>query len=323
MTTLRAAVVQAPSSLLDLDGGIERARGLIRQASDQGADLVVFAEAWLGGYPAWVFGMAAWDSAEARHWYGRFVAASPVLADGGLDPVAEAAATCGVSVVMGLNERSAAGSGSVYNSLAYIDGTGRLLGVHRKLLPTHTERIIWTPASDGSGVLVHEMAGARVGGLVCWEHWQPLIRHALHEQYEDIHVAAWPDMPDSHHIATRSYAMEGRCFVLAAAQLLAAADVPAGLRDAYRAGVGPDTPEHGWWFHGGSAIAGPSGAWVVEPAFGAEVILVADLALGETIEYKHDLDVAGHYSRPDVFRLWKAADVRTPALPADRSETPS
>ena len=150
---------------------------------------------------------------------------------------------------------------------------------------------------------VHELAGERVGGLVCWEHWQPLFRQALHQQYEDVHVAAWPDITDAHVIASRSYAHEGRCFVLAAGQYLTAGDVPSELREAYRLGVGPGTPEDGLWFPGGSAVYGPSGVSVTEPLLGREGLVLADLDLAEAIAYKHDLDVAGHYSRPDVFRL--------------------
>jgi predicted amidohydrolase len=120
---------------------------------------------------------------------------------------------------------------------------------------------------------------------------------------EQIHVAAWPDMTDAHRVASLSYAFEGRCFVVAAAQFLRAEDVPDEVRDAYRAGVGPDTPESGIWFPGGSAAAGPDGTWVVEPLIDAPGIVHADIDVEQTIAYKHDLVVAGHYARPDIFTL--------------------
>ncbi len=275
----------------------------VAAAAVEGAQLVVFPETWLTGYPAWIFGLAGWDDAEARHWHGVLVSQSPSIEGPDLSPIREAAARHQVIVVLGLNERGRSGSGTLYNSLLTIGSDGRTLGVHRKLTPTHTERIAWAPATDGSGLQVYQTPLGRLGGLVCWEHWQPLLRQAMHDQGEQLHVAAWPDMSEMHEIASRCYAFEGRCFVLAAAQFLTSDDVPTQIRDAYRAGVGPTTPAEGVWFPGGSSVAGPDGEWLVAPLVGTAGTVHVSINLDQTLDYKLDLDVAGHYARPDVLTM--------------------
>ncbi|MGX2998831.1 carbon-nitrogen hydrolase family protein [Streptomyces sp. JNUCC 64] len=304
--TTTVAVVQRPPALLDLAESLRRATAYVTEAATAGADLVVFPETWLTGYPAWVFGLAGWRDAEARRWHARLLDQSPVLdprgGDDDLAPVRAAARDHGVTVVLGLNERAARSSGSLYNSLLTIGPDGGTLNLHRKLTPTHTERVVWA-AGDGAGLRVVDTPAGRVGGLVCWEHFHPLARHALHAQHEEIHVAAWPDMPESHVIAARSYALEGRCFVVSAGLILATDDLPAELLAAYRAGVGPDAPARGPLFTGGSSVAAPDGSWVVAPVHGEERIVTAVLDPARRYEETLDLDVAGHYGRPDVFAL--------------------
>jgi predicted amidohydrolase len=211
---------------------------------------------------------------------------------------------------MGMNERSRPHAGSLYNSLVTIGPDGHILNVHRKLTPTHTERTVWS-CGDASGLRVVDTPAGRVGGLVCWEHWHPLARQALHAQDEQIHVAAWPDMPEMHHIAARSYAFEGRCFVLCAGQYLSTDDIPADLLAAYRRGVGRDAPEQGLLFNGGSAVIAPDGSWVTAPLFGEPGIVLAKIDLSQIDAQHHDLDVTGHYLRPDIFELSIDRRVRT------------
>ncbi len=138
---------------------------------------------------------------------------------------------------------------------------------------------------------------------MCWEHFHPLARHALHAQDEQIHVAAWPDTPEVHHLASRMYAAEGRCFVLAVGYYLTADDVPDDLVTLFRAGLGASTPDSHVLMDGGSGVVGPDGAWLVEPVRGEAVTIHADLPLVERDRMSLDLDVAGHYGRPDVFQL--------------------
>lgn len=300
------AIVQQPPAVLDLAASLRRASRYIGEAAADGARLVVFPETWLSGYPAWAFGLAGWHDEEARSWHAELVNQSVnIAADNSPDdlgPLRTAAAEHSVTVVMGLNERATPASGTLYNTLVSIGPDGTLLNVHRKLTPTHTERIVWA-AGDGAGLRVVDTPAGRVGGLICWEHWNPLARQALHEQDELLHVAAWPDTPPMHHVAAQSYAFEGRCFVLCAGQYLTTDDVPAQLLPAYRKGVGPDAPESGILFNGGSGIVRPNGQWLHPPVTGRPETLIATIDPTEAIAYRHDLDVSCHYARTDVFSL--------------------
>ncbi|MFF5358147.1 carbon-nitrogen hydrolase family protein [Streptomyces scabiei] len=302
----RICVVQKPPHLLDLDAGTEAAVRYIAEAAALGADLAVFPETWLGGYPAWVFGLAGWNDAEARHWFQRLVAASATADGDHMRALRQAAATHGVNVVLGFNERARPHSATLYNSAATIGADGQLLGVHRKLLPTHTERLVWTPG-DAHGLRAYDTSAGRVGSLVCWEHWHPIARHALHHSDEQIHVALWPDMPEAHRLASRSYAFEGRCFVVSAATWLPVTDVPEEIREAYARGVGADADGEAF-FPGGSGVVGPDGEWRTEPVLGPAMV-VADIDLTDTVAHKHDLDVTGHYDRPDILR-WSVQEAR-------------
>ncbi|MET1051795.1 MAG: carbon-nitrogen hydrolase family protein [Mycetocola sp.] len=307
MTTTTVAIVQQPPSVLDRLESVRRAASFVTESADKDAQLVVFPESWLSGYPAWAFGLAGWRDAAGQALYARLLAESAVLDhDGGLDddlgPIRAAAREAGVTVSLGLNERASRSSGSVFNSQILIGPTGHTLNLHRKLTPTHTERIIWAPG-DGAGLHVADTPAGRVGGLICWEHFSPLARQALHAQNEELHVAAWPDMTEAHSVAARSYALEGRCFVISAAQILATTDLPTELLGAFRAGVGPGAPTEGFLFDGGSSIAAPDGSWALAPVHGQSGLLVVTLDLEDRYRESADLDVAGHYARPDVFTL--------------------
>lgn len=304
------AIVQHSPAVLDVDLGLERARDHVQRAAADGAELVVFSEAWLGGYPAWMFAMAEWGDAEAQQWYARFLAQSVAVGSPRFAELCRMAADAETTVVMGFNERRSEQGGSVYNSLVTLGPDGQVLNLHRKLTPTHTERIGWA-AGDARGLRVVDTPVGRVGGLICWEHWHPLARYALHAQDEQIHVAAWPDMSEPHLIASRNFAFEGRCVVLAAAQYLERTDVPEPLRDAYDRGAGQVNDGPDLAFDGGSAIIGPEGEFIVEPVREPGLIrATVDLTARDRVS--HDLDVAGHYGRRDIFTL----EVNTEARPA-------
>lgn len=170
-------------------------------------------------------------------------------------------------------------------------------------MPTHAERILWG-AGDGSTLHVVDSPFGRVGALVCWEHWMPLARFAMHAKGEEVHVASWPDAPESHHIASRHYAFEGRCFVICAASYLRTRDVPDDfeLREALTAGIEVDADGDAL-MPGGSGIIGPDGSWVAGPVFGREEIVLAEVELDRIREEQQAFDAVGHYNRPDVFRL--------------------
>jgi nitrilase len=301
--TIHVAAAQAAPVFLDLGGSVEKVVRLIGEAAGRGARLVGFGETFLPGYPAWLDlspGAAIWDHAPAKKAFARLVDNSVVIPGPDTDRIGEAARLHGVVVVIGVHERvrGGPGHGTLYNTQIIFGSDGAILSRHRKLVPTHAERLVWGPG-DGGGLEAVETSAGRVGSLICWEHWMPLARQALHQSAEEIHVAAWPAVPEMYQIASRHYAFEGRCFVLAVGQIIAARDLPSGLEP-------PDDlkgkPE-ALLYNGGSCIIGPNGAILAGPILDREEILIADLDLGMIPEESMALDVTGHYNRPDLFEF--------------------
>jgi nitrilase len=309
ITPVRVAVVQAEVSP-SLAEGLECTRALTREAASRGATLVAFPESWLPGYPAWLDvcrDVALWDHAPVKAEFARFARENVEVAGKSGGELSRIARDCGVALAIGVSERvgDGPGRGTLYNAFLLYGSDGGLLAHHRKLVPTYTERMVWGPG-DADGIHGAETAAGRVGGLVCWEHWMPLARQALHESGEDVHVAVWPTVHERHQLASRHYAFEGRCFVLAAGSLMRASALPSALF------VHPDrvTSPDQWVLRGGSAIIGPDGEYIVEPVFDAAQILVADLDLARVREEGMTLDVGGHYARPDVLELRVTRRVR-------------
>lgn len=300
MTTVRVAIAQVPPVFLDLEGSLARLESTVAEAARGGARLVVFGETWLPGYPVWADAGIPWGDADTKAAHARLLANSIEIPGPATERLGAVAREHDVVLVVGANERDARFSrGTLYNSLLYFGPDGSLLGVHRKLVPTHSERVIWG-AGDGSTLGVVETPIGRVGGLICWEHWMPLARFAMHAQGEQIHVAVWPDVPEMHEVASRSYAFEGRTFVLCAGQILPLSAVPDEVE------VLPVLREladaDGMLLAGGSGVIGPDGSWLAGPVRG-EAIVTADLDLDLIGGELQALDTAGHYNRPDVFRL--------------------
>jgi len=298
----RVAVVQA-EVIPDLDAAVERTAALTREAAAGGATLVAFPETWLPGYPVWLDvcrDVALWDSAPVKRVFARMAERAIVIGAESERALAQIARAARVTMVIGVTERIDAGPGrgTLYNSLLTYGPDGSLLNHHRKLVPTFTERLVWGPG-DIDGLHAVETPAGRVGGLICWEHWMPLARQALHESGEDIHVAVWPTVHEMHQIASRHYAFEARCFVLACGSLMRARDLPAELEPSPNAVASPEQ----FVLRGGSAIIGPDGAYLAAPIFERAAILYADLVLERVRQESMTLDVAGHYSRPDCLRL--------------------
>lgn len=303
----KIAIAQFAPVFNDKQGALDRCCEIIDMAGAAGADVIAFPESWLGGYPAWCFGAADWSTGTGDEIYAEFLRSSFVVGDGSGDgdlaPVAMAARTHGITVVIGLNERAEPASGTVFNAMVTIGGAGQLLNHHRKLNPTYTEKNVWAPG-DAAGLRVVETAAGRIGGLVCWEHWNPLARQVLHAGSEQIHVAAWPDLSEMHQIASRSYAFEGRCFVVVAANIIAAHDLPDAYVEPFRHGLDASWESgDGYLFNGGSGVIDPWGQWVCGPAWDGEKLVVADMATDAIEESQYKSDIAGHYQRADLFRL--------------------
>jgi nitrilase len=296
------AAVQAEVSPT-LEHALDRTHALAADAAHEGASIVAFPETWIPGYPAWLDccrDAALWDHAPVKAVYARMAEQSVVVDGTSGRALRQIAADTGTCLVIGVTERvdSGPGRGTLYNALLIIGADGTLLNHHRKLVPTYTERMVWGHG-DSTGLQAVDAGGIRVGGLICWEHWMPLARQALHESGEDLHIAQWPTVHERHQIASRHYAFEGRCHVLAVGSLMRANALPSELEPHPDRIAGPDS----WVLRGGSAIIGPDGEYVVEPVWETEAILVAELDPVRAREESMTLDVTGHYHRPELFEF--------------------
>ena len=298
--TCRVAVAQVSPVYLDRDATIAKGVAVIAEAAAHGAEIVAFPETWVPGYPLWIYGAAAWGDEQAKRAYARLLAESVEVPSPATDALSAAAVGQGVEVVMGVNELA---GGTLFNSLLYLRPDGQVL-VHRKLVPTHAERIVWGRAEDGSGLVVADTRYGGLGGLICWEHWMPLARFAMHAQSERIHVAVWPWGYELAHLASRHYAFEGRAFVLVAGGYMPTSAVPEGfeLLKAMRAGADPEGGES-IMLTGGSGVLGPDAEWIAGPVYNEEAIIYADLELDHSAREQYAMDTVGHYNRPDIFSL--------------------
>jgi len=298
---VRVAAVQAAPVFLDRGSTIEKAVSLIEEAAANSARLVAFPETWIPGYPAWIFGAAGWDDPAQKRAFGRLYANAVEVPSPATDALCAAAKASRVFLAVGMTERDALASrGSLYNSILYISEEGEILGCHRKLMPTHAERIVWGQG-DGSTLHVFGTPIGLIGGLACWEHWMPLTRFAMHAKGEQIHIAAWPEVgnPELHRFATRHYAFEGRCFALCVMGAALTADrVPDDFELKHALGAAEDFVASE---AGGTCVFGPDGALLAEAPAGVETIVYADLDLSRIPEEQAALDVVGHYNRPDIF----------------------
>jgi len=295
----RLAAVQASSPYLDLDASVEKACGLIEEAASQGASLAVFPEAFLPGYPVWVWFIPPGHTHPLREVYALLHANSVAIPGPATERLGEAAADCGIAVAMGVNERNAEGSdATLYNTLLYVGPDGRVLGKHRKLIPTAGERLVWAQG-DGSDLEVYDLPFGKVGGLLCWENYMPLARYTLSAWGEQIHVAPTWDRGEPWISTMRHIGKESRCFVVGVCQALHIDQIPDHLsfKAKYLGGV------QGWVNPGLSVIVDPDGKVVAGPLKEEEGILYADVEPHQLVGPRWQLDTAGHYARPDVFEL--------------------
>ena len=273
----------------------------VHKAAAERCSLIAFGEALLPGYPFWVERTdgARFESSLQKKLYSYYVRQAICIEDGDLAPVCKAAAEKNISIYLGIVERAAnRGGHSLYCSMVYIDSSGDIGSVHRKLMPTHEERLVWA-IGDGNGLRTHKLGAFTVGGLNCWENWMPLARSALYAQGEDLHVAIWPGSVRNTEDITRFIARESRSFVMSVSGLMRSAD------------IGESLPEAGILQHsadavmanGGSCLALPTGEWLLEPQTDVESLRVAEIDHRLILEERQSLDVSGHYSRPDVARL--------------------
>ena len=284
------AAVQATPVFLDRDATVDRACELTAKAAAAGASLVVFPEAFVPGYPDWVWRTPAWSDGKLT---GRLLANAVEVPSPSVDRLGAAAAEAGVYLAIGVNE---ADGGTLYNTLLYFAPDGTLAGRHRKLMPTGGERTIWG-AGDGSGLVAVPTPFGTVSGLICWENYMPLARAAIYALGTDVYLAPTWDNSDTWVATLQHIAKEGRVYVVGVAPLLHGGHVPADLRgDLYQ-------DDGDWMSRGHTTIVEPGGRILAGPVTEREEILYAEIDPAVIAANRRQFDPVGHYSRPDVFRL--------------------
>jgi nitrilase len=297
MEATTVAAVQATPVILDREATITKACDLIAEAARNGARLIAFPEAFVPTYPDWAWRIPPGERDQLDAIYAELLDQSVTVPSSATDRLADAARRAGAYVVIGMNERNAqASGGSLYNSLLYVGPDGRILGVHRKLVPTGAERLIWAQG-DGSTLEAYDTPFGRLSGLICWENYMPLARFSLYAWGTQVYVAATWDRGEPWTSTLRHIAKEGRVYVLGCGMPMRVADMPDrhGLRDY--------PPDRDWINSGDSAIVDPDGTIIAGPLHKAEGILYATLDPAKLAGPRWMLDVAGHYGRPDVFQL--------------------
>lgn len=289
------AVVQAAPVAFDAGRTLDKLADLAADARRRGARLALFPEAFIGGYPRGLgFGAVIGSrTPEGREQFRQYFEGAIEVPGPAIDRLGAIARDNGLHLVVGIIERE---GGTLYCSVVFLDDTGRLLGKHRKLMPTASERLIWG-CGDGSTLPVLETPVGHVGAVICWENYMPLLRTAMYAKGIEIYCAPTADARDSWISTMQHIALEGRCFVLSCNQYARRGDYP----DVYPTAFGEDAGTI--VSRGGSCIVGPLGNLLAGPDYSGETILTAEIDLGEIARSRLDFDAVGHYARPDVFAL--------------------
>lgn len=292
--TLTVAAVQATPAFLDRATTVQVAAAHVARAN---AELVVFPESFVPGYPDWVWRRSPMSDGE---WYARLVDNAVRVDSNDLDPLRDAARDAGAFVAVGVTERSS--SDSLYNTVVYIDGNGEIAGRHRKLVPTGAERLVWANGNDHLLTTV-EVGGVKVGALICWENYMPLARMAMYERGVEVLLAPTWDNSDEWVPTLRHIAKEGRVFVVGVTCLLRGCDVPRDLPGAADMYGGDDD----FMSRGNSTVVAPGGEVIAGPLMGEAGIVSATLDMSLISAGRRMFDPTGHYSRPDVLSLVQPA----------------
>ncbi len=295
MTVVRAAVIQDCPVVFNRTATIEKVHALVQQAADQKAQVVVMPEAFVSAYPVGLdFGArVGLRQPKGRDDFGRYYESALDVPSRDCDALGAAARDAGVYLVIGVIERE---GGTLYCTVLFFSPDGKLMGKHRKLMPTAMERLVWG-FGDGSTMPVFDTPVGKIGSVICWENYMPMLRMHMYGQGIQLYCAPTADHRDTWLPSMRHIALEGRCFVLTCCQYLTRADCPGDYAAIH--GNDPSTV----LMRGGSSIIGPLGQVLAGPCFDKPSILFSDLDLDEIPRGKYDMDVVGHYARPDVFRL--------------------
>ena len=298
---LKVGLAQLSPVWLQKKATLERIIAAIDQSAEEKAELLVFGEGYLPGYPFWLAYTdgAAWDLPINKELHAHYAQNAICIEKGELDQVKKKAKQNSLAIYLGIIERPLdRGGHSLYCSLVYIDQNGIIQSVHRKLQPTYDERLTWSPG-DGHGLQVHQLKQFTVGGLNCWENWMPLVRSSLYGLGEDLHIAVWPGSERNTKDITRFIARESRSYVISVSSLMKKDEFPPTTPHLEKImEKAPDVLANG-----GSCIAGPDGEWLLPPVVDEEGVFFHTLDFNKVLEERQNFDPAGHYSRPDVTRL--------------------
>ena len=293
--TFTVAVVQAAPVAFDRERTLDKLHTLATDAARQGARVVLFPEAFVSAYPRGLdFGAVVGSrTEEGREDFRRYWESSVDVPGPAVDRLARTARSNAIYLVVGVVERD---GGTLYCTVLFFAPDGAYLGKHRKVMPTASERLVWG-FGDGSTLPVYDTPLGKLGAVICWENYLPLLRAAMYAKGIELYCAPTADPRDSWVASMRHIAVEGRCFVLSCNQFNRRRDFPADYRSIY--GDDPDTVIA----RGGSCIVDPFGNFLAGPNTEGEAILLADIDRAQIIRGKYDLDVVGHYARPDIFQL--------------------
>lgn len=295
---IKIAAAQLAPVFLNKEKTVEKACEAISEAGKNGAKLIVFPEVFISGYPDWVWLIPNSKGAVLNDLYIRLVESAVSVPDESTDKLCRAAKAAGINVVIGMNERnSGKSSASLYNSLLFINSEGKITGVHRKLMPTGGERLIWAQG-NGATLQSYDTTAGKIAGLICWENYMPLARTAIYETGAQILAAPTWDKSPNWLESMKHIAREGGLFVISTCMAIKKDDIPDefDFKNLY-----PQDKE--WINTGNSCIIDPKGKFLAGPLDAQQDIIYAELNMNEIIEAKRMFDVAGHYSRPDVFNF--------------------
>lgn len=298
---LKVGLAQIAPIWLNRAKTIEKVKSYVADAASKNADLVVFGEALLPGYPFWLdrINGAVFNSPTQKKIHAHYMDQAINVESGHLNSICSLAKEKSIAIYLGIIERpSDRGGHSLYCSLVFIYKTGEIKSVHRKLMPTYEERLSWSPG-DGNGLVTHSLPPFTVGGLNCWENWMPLTRAAMYAQGEDLHVSIWPGNKRNTERLIPMIAEESRSFVVGVSGLFRPSDIPNDFPFAEL--MRENTQD--LLANGGSCLASPDGSWVVEPFVGEEKLVIAEIDHSLVREERQNFDPSGHYSRPDVLKL--------------------
>jgi len=298
---LKLALPQLQPKWLNRAAGLALVIDSIQEAAENKADLIVFSEGFVPGYPFWLDGTggAAFNDPKQKALFAHYSDQAVTIEEGHLDEVCAALKSANMAAYVGIIERPRDRSGhSLYCSYVYINKAGEIQSVHRKLQPTYEERLVWS-SGDGAGLVTHRLDEFTVGGLNCWENWMPLARAALYGQGEDLHIACWPGSVRNTEDLTPVLAKEGRSYCVSVGAVMTpdAVEDNTPYADEIKAALG-DMPANG-----GSCVAAPDGSWVLPPLHGETGIRYCKLDPAKVREERQNFDPAGHYSRPSVTQL--------------------